>query len=244
MVGVYRIKNIINENCYYGSSKNVEKRWRHHKNNLRKNKHINQILQKAWNKYGEHNFLFELIEECKEKDLFFCEQKYLDLNPKYNIGKKAGGGDNISNNPRREDIIKKMTESVKIRYANMTEEERKQASSQPMEKNPNWKGGVTYVYCKCGKRIGCGYKNCNKCRPRSKENNPFFGKKHSIETKNKLSESKKDKYCGEQNIPILIDGVEYRSAGEASKKLKIPMVTIRWRVISKNKKFDNYKYKD
>lgn len=244
MVGVYRIKNIINENCYYGSSKNVEKRWRNHKNNLRKNKHINQILQKAWNKYGEHNFLFELIEECDEKDLFFCEQKYLDLNPKYNIGKKAGGGDNISNNPKRDDIIKKITQSVKIRYANMTEEERKQESSKPMEKNPNWKGGVTYVYCKCGKRIGCGHKNCNKCRPRSKENNSFFGKKHSIETKNKLSESRKDKYYGEQNIPILIDGVEYRSAGEASKKLKIPMVTIRWRVISKNKKFDNYKYKD
>jgi hypothetical protein len=42
----------------------------------------------------------------------------------------------------------------------------------------------------------------------------------------------------------VIDNVEYRSAGEASKLLNIPTVTIRWRVISKNKKFDNYKYKD
>jgi hypothetical protein len=42
----------------------------------------------------------------------------------------------------------------------------------------------------------------------------------------------------------MIDEVEYRSAGEASKILNIPMVTIRWRVKSKNKKFDNYKYKD
>jgi hypothetical protein len=58
-----------------------------------------------------------------------------------------------------------------------------------------------------------------------------------------LREKRIGVYNGEQNIPIIIDGVEYRSAGEASKILKIPMVTIRWRVISKNKKFDNYKYK-
>ena len=43
-----------------------------------------------------------------------------------------------------------------------------------MELNPNWKGGVSYVYCECGKRIGQGYTNCNKCRPRSNESNPFF----------------------------------------------------------------------
>ena len=112
------------------------------------------------------------------------------------------------------------------------------------EQNPNWKGGVSYVYCECGKRIGYGHTHCNKCRPRSESNNPFFGKHHSDETKNKLSEIRKGTYSGEQNIPIIIDDIEYRSAGEASKKLGIPMATIRWRVMSKNKKFDNYKYKD
>jgi hypothetical protein len=47
-----------------------------------------------------------------------------------------------------------------------------------------------------------------------------------------------------ENFPIIIDNVEYRSAGEASKILNIPMATIRWRVKSKNKKFENYKYKN
>ena len=55
---------------------------------------------------------------------------------------------------------------------------------------------------------------------------------------------RKGTYNGEQNLPIIIDNMEYRSAGEASKILNIPMVTIRWRVKSKNKKFNNYKYKD
>jgi group I intron endonuclease len=111
------------------------------------------------------------------------------------------------------------------------------------EDNPNWKGGKSIVYCECGKKIGYGHTHCNKCRPRSEKNNPFYGKTHTDETKNKLSEKRIGTYNGEQNIPIIIDNVEYRSAGEASKILNIPMVTIRWRVKSKNKKFENYKYK-
>lgn len=111
------------------------------------------------------------------------------------------------------------------------------------EQNPNWKGGVTYVYCECGKKIGYGHTHCNKCRPRSESDNPFYGKQHTDETKNILREKRTGVYNGNQNIPIIIDGVEYRSSGEASKILNIPMVTIRWRVKSKNKKFENYKYK-
>lgn len=111
------------------------------------------------------------------------------------------------------------------------------------EQNPNWKGGVTNVYCECGKKIGYGHTHCNKCRPRSESNNPFYGKQHTEESKNKIREKRTGVYNGDQNIPIVIDGVEYRSSGEASKILNIPMVTIRWRVKSKNKKFENYKYK-
>jgi hypothetical protein len=49
-------------------------------------------------------------------------------------------------------------------------------------------------------------------------------------------------YYGNQNIKFTIDGVEYFSLGEASKKLKIPITTILWRLKSKNKRFENYKY--
>jgi group I intron endonuclease len=112
------------------------------------------------------------------------------------------------------------------------------------EQNPNWKGGISKKKCKCGNEISPNSETCSDCRDKSGVNNPFFGKQHSEETKMKLSEKRLGKYEGEQNIPIVIDDVEYRSAGEASKLLNIPMVTIRWRVRSKNKKFDNYKYKD
>jgi group I intron endonuclease len=243
MIGIYRIKNLINEKCYYGSSKDIEKRWKKHKNELRKNKHINVILQRAWNKYTEENFVFEIIEECEQNILFEIEQKYLDLLPEYNIGIQSSGGDNLTRNPNKKNIIKQITESVKKRYDSMTENEKKEKHSQPLNNNPNWRGGVSFIYCECGKRIGYGNKTCIQCRDKSGESNPFYGKKHSNETKRKLSEKRTGTYNGEQNIPIIIDNIEYRSAGEASKKLNIPMVTIRWRVLSKNKKFENYIYK-
>lgn len=243
MIGIYRIRNLVNGKCYYGSSKEIEKRWKNHLNQLRKKKHINTILQNAWNKYGADNFIFEIVEECEEKLLLEVEQKYIDLKPEYNIGIKAGGGDNLTKNPNKNKIVKKMTESVRKRYDEMTDDEKIEKYSKPLEKNPNWKGGVSYKYCECGVRIKSINDSCIKCHNKSGENNPFFGKQHSEETKNRLSEIRKGSYNGDQNIPILVDGIEYRSAGEAAKKLGIPMVTIRWRVRSKNKKFENYQYK-
>lgn len=63
-------------------------------------------------------------------------------------------------------------------------------------------------------------------------------------TKKRLSKTRKGVYKGAQNIPIIVEGVEYRSAGEASNKLELPMTTIRWRVRSENKKYSNYYYKN
>jgi hypothetical protein len=168
----------------------------------------------------------------------------LDLNPEFNIGIKSSGGDNLTKNPNKEDIVRRMTQSVRKRYELMSEDERKEKHSQPMDKNPNWKGGTSFKYCECGVKISPTNNSCINCRDKSGNKNPFFGKQHTEETKKRLSEKRKGTYNGEQNIPIIIDNVEYRSAGEASKILNIPMVTIRWRVKSKNKKFDNYKYKD
>jgi len=244
MIGIYRIKNLKNKKCYYGSSKNIEKRWRTHLNNLKNGKHHNTHLQRSWDKYGEDNFVFELVEECDETILLELEQKYLDLNPEFNIGIKSSGGDNLTKNPNKEDIVRRMTQSVRKRYELMSEDERKEKHSQPMDKNPNWKGGTSFKYCECGAKISPTNNSCINCRDKSGEKNPFFGRQHTEETKKRLSEKRKGTYNGEQNIPIIIDNVEYRSAGEASKILNIPMVTIRWRVKSKNKKFDNYKYKD
>ncbi len=241
MIGIYRIKNISNSKCYYGSSKNIEKRWRDHKRTLINHSHINNLLQRAWDKYGENNFIFEIIEECQQDLLFEVENKYLMLNPEYNIGMSANGGDNLTNHPDRDNIINKITKSIRDRYRTMTDEEKKEKHSKPMESNPNWKGGISIRNCECGKKIGCDHNHCNKCRPRSKENNPFFGKKHSKKTKKILSEKRKGIKPSNMRKTI-INGIQYDSLTEASKQTGISKPTILWRINSKNIKFMNYRY--
>lgn len=63
IAGIYIITNILDNKKYVGSSKNIKKRWDGHKNSLRRNSHRNRHLQSAWNKYGEKNFVFSIIEQ-------------------------------------------------------------------------------------------------------------------------------------------------------------------------------------
>lgn len=69
MIGIYKITNKVNGKIYVGQSVNIKQRWAEHKANLRNNKHENLYLQNAWNKYGEENFSFEIIEKCNQDEL-------------------------------------------------------------------------------------------------------------------------------------------------------------------------------
>ena len=69
MIGIYKIKNKVNGKVYIGQSIRIEKRWIDHKKTLRSNSHRNIYLQNAWNKYGEENFIHEIIEECDISEL-------------------------------------------------------------------------------------------------------------------------------------------------------------------------------
>ena len=63
ILGVYTITNSINNKIYVGKSNNCYNRFSKHKSALNKNTHPNNHLQSAWNKYGEDNFKFEILEE-------------------------------------------------------------------------------------------------------------------------------------------------------------------------------------
>lgn len=60
---IYAIVNKITGTVYIGQAVNTRKRWSRHLGALTKNKASNQHLQRAWNKYGQDNFLFEIIEK-------------------------------------------------------------------------------------------------------------------------------------------------------------------------------------
>lgn len=67
--GIYCIENKINQRKYIGQSVDIYRRWNTHKYKLRYSKHYNTFLQNSWNKYGEENFSFYIVEECCREEL-------------------------------------------------------------------------------------------------------------------------------------------------------------------------------
>lgn len=161
--GIYRIRNIINNKCYIGSAINTNKRWNVHKHLLRKGKHFNDYLQNAWNKHSEQNFLFEIVESIKNKNILVQrEQYYLDiLCPEYNICKRAESTYGAS-----------------------------------FYKSEEFKSKIS-VTCRDGRRKGENNpmygKHCSK-ETKEKIRNSLIGRKHTEETKNKMSLAQKGKH--------------------------------------------------
>src|SRR5690349_13606447 len=90
--GIYIIKNILNNKCYFGSTTNsFQRRFKAHKSQLNRGIHHSSKLQRAWDKYGESNFIFLIVEICTDEEIIEREQFYIDtFKPFYNECPKAG----------------------------------------------------------------------------------------------------------------------------------------------------------
>lgn len=85
-IGIYAIRNKIDNKVYIGKSKNIEQRFWSHRNNLsktdRNKKHTNRYLWNAVQKYGLDNFEFVILEEIQildEEYLAELELFYIDF---------------------------------------------------------------------------------------------------------------------------------------------------------------------
>lgn len=74
--GIYLIKNATSGRVYVGSALRIERRFNEHRSTLRRGKHRSQVLQRAWNKYGEEDFTFEIVAD--ESRLIEREQWWID----------------------------------------------------------------------------------------------------------------------------------------------------------------------
>lgn len=99
-IGIYGIKNLINDKIYVGKTgMNFGDRWDNHKALLRNNNHDNKHLQNAWNKYGEENFEFVVLEDCNidelnDKEIYWIKY-YRESGLAYNIHDGGDGGNNL-----------------------------------------------------------------------------------------------------------------------------------------------------
>lgn len=112
---VYKISFVGTDKFYIGSANNSEERIWKHVSTLRMGTHKNKILQNVFNKYGQDNIKFEILEQDLGAELRIREQYYIDtLNPYINIAKDVRGhfGMKLS-----EDTKKKISVKIKQLYA-------------------------------------------------------------------------------------------------------------------------------
>ncbi len=88
MIGVYKITNTINNECYIGVSSNINRRFSEHRNNANCNltKITSKPLYTAINIFGVTNFTFEILELCTLLELKEKEIQYYNVyKPSYCI---------------------------------------------------------------------------------------------------------------------------------------------------------------
>lgn len=101
-MGVFQIRNTVNDKIFVDSSMKMDSKWNRHQTELQFRTHRNKALQEAWNEDGKTNFVFEVLAELDHeegkninyrKELKVLEKMYLEeLSPfdekGYNIRKK------------------------------------------------------------------------------------------------------------------------------------------------------------
>ena len=171
--GIYKITNKIDNKCYIGQSVNLKSRIKSHKSMLKHNNEDNPLLRKATKKYGYENFEIEILKYCKEEELDFYEQYYIN----YYKSHKKENGYNIE----------------------LGGNQNKHLSKEQIEKMRKTKKG---------KLMG--------------KENPFYGRKHTEESKKKISEAKKgNKGC----LGRFMSEETRKKIGEANKWNKTKIVS-------------------
>lgn len=150
MIGVYAIINLSNWRMYIGSGVHIPSRFGTHLGTLRKGQNHNRYLQEAWDKEGEGNFCFTLLEECSRETLREREQYWLDnVEDKYNISPSSQDGTYAEEHkrriaqsrvgiPRTEETKRKLSESLKGRKREFSEEHRRNLSEAGKRRSKAW----------------------------------------------------------------------------------------------------------
>jgi group I intron endonuclease len=89
-MGVYQIRNIVNDKVLIGSALDLPGILNRHKFQLKMGNHSNGALQAEWNEFGGENFAFEILDEITPKEgrdhkeeLAFLEELWLEKSQPY-----------------------------------------------------------------------------------------------------------------------------------------------------------------
>lgn len=239
MIGIYYIKNKSNGMVYIGQSIQIKTRWARHIWELNTNQHDNQYLQNAWNKYGQNNFEFGILEECpkemlNERETYWFnkyapntynlsstgEHHYLQEESKLKISNKLKG-------------VKKSSETIKrMREAQSKINHHRKHTPEAKEK---------IVNALIGRNVSVQTRNKISKANTGKQRIDILGKKRPVEVV--------EKYIAPKRKPVLqfdLEGNlirEWISTQEPSKKLGIPNANINRVLHGKRKQAGGYVWK-
>lgn len=125
--GIYRFYNLTNGKSYVGQSRDLQHRYNEHLNLLRRGVDGCSILNKAWQKYGEDSFGYEILCYCSEDELDEKEKMFIEtynaLSDGYNCTEGGGG---ISGYHHTSEARKKIGDA--FRGKTLSEEHKKKCS--------------------------------------------------------------------------------------------------------------------
>ena len=189
---IYKIGFKNSDSFYIGSAINYENRRNSHLNSLRNKKHRNQHLQRIYDKYGEGQMFFEVLEIVDKQDTLLIREQFwidkYDFNILINICPIAGNTFGRKHSQESKNKISKNHHNVdkennpmfgkkgisNPNYNKVRSEQTKFKISKSLKGREPWNKGV---------------KRPDHSKRMKGEGNPFFGKTHLEETKQKIKES-------------------------------------------------------
>lgn len=203
MIGIYCIRNLINNKVYIGQSLNVKQRIRQHRSQLNVNKHTNSYLQRSVNKYGLSNFEFTILKECTIEETDKLEKYYIDkydsMNELYGYNLEGGGNlnkiisDEAKNNLSKSHIGIKLSDNTKQKMSDTWKKKFQEGYVNPMTGKK-----LTLDQIEVIRKHSTGRRHSKETiqkisESRMGEGNPMYGRHHSKETIQKILETKRRK---------------------------------------------------
>lgn len=243
---------------YIGQTSNPNRRLKQHRQKLLKRNHHSLHLQRYFDKYAllpdDINLVvveeFNSRKECDTAEEVLISTNYDTL---FNVSKKARGGDLVSYHPERDRIA----EIHRNNYIQRIEDGMIPPGVKWGEENPNYRHGIQTkealenahcVVCNIVK-VGSVGVRCNGClrefqsESRKGEGNNFFGKTHSEEVRQKISNNLKGKQTRSkhpQSKKIVADGVVYLCCMDCAEAYGISPALVTYRI--KKDKWDFHLY--